>query len=101
MESVKEIRWVELNTTKFIEEKAREISDLVGDGLAINALSGGVDSSAVTMLGHEALGSRLKTYFIDNGIMREGEGQKVAALFKKLGVNVEILDAQDKFFKWC
>jgi GMP synthase (glutamine-hydrolysing) len=98
MEMVKEIRAVELNTTKFIEEKAKEVSGLVGDGLAINALSGGVDSSAVTMLGHEALGERLKTYFIDNGIMREGEPERIAALFKEYGVKVEIVDAQDKFF---
>ena len=98
MPSIKEIKESQLNTKEFIKEKAREISDLVGDGIAINALSGGVDSSAVTMLGHKALGNRLKTYFIDNGIMREGEPERVVALFKKLGVTVEIIDAQDKFF---
>jgi GMP synthase (glutamine-hydrolysing) len=49
------------------------------------------------MLGHKALGDRLKTYFIDNGIMREGEPQRVASIFKKLGVDVEIVDAQDEF----
>jgi len=98
MASVKEITADKLNTEEFIKEKTKEISDLVGDGLAINALSGGVDSCAVTMLGHQALASRLKTYFIDNGIMRKGEPQKVAALFKKMGVEIEIVDAQDKFF---
>ena len=98
MPSIKEIKESQLNTKDFIKEKTREISDLVGDGIAINALSGGVDSSAVTMLGHKALGNRLKTYFIDNGIMREGEPERVVALFKKLGVIVEIIDAQDKFF---
>jgi len=96
--AIKEIKQSELNTEEFIKEKAQEISALVGDGLAINALSGGVDSSAVTMLGHKALGSRLKTYFIDNGIMRKDEPQIIAALFKKMGVTVEIVDAQDKFF---
>jgi len=98
MPAVKEIKCNELNTEEFIKEKAQEISELAGDGFAINALSGGVDSSAVTMLGHKALGDRLKTYFIDNGIMREGEPQKIAALFKKMGVLVEIIDARDKFF---
>ena len=98
MPALKEIKQKELNTDKFIEEKAGEISSLVGDGCAINALSGGVDSSAVTMLGHKALGKRLKTYFIDNGIMREGEPQAILSLFKKLGVVVEIIDARDKFF---
>lgn len=98
MPQVKEITAAALDTKEFIKEKTTEISRIVGNGVAINALSGGVDSSAVTMLGHMALRERLKTYFIDNGIMREGEPQQVAAVFKKLGVNVEIIDAQDEFF---
>ncbi|MEI6832231.1 MAG: asparagine synthase-related protein [Candidatus Omnitrophota bacterium] len=89
----------DLDTQEFIKIKSEEISSLVGSGFAINALSGGVDSSAVTMLGHKALGSRLKTYFINNGIMRKDEPQQIVAIFKQLGVKVEIIDAQDKFFK--
>ena len=95
---IKEIKAKNLNTKKFIEEKVREIRQAVGDGLAINALSGGVDSSVVTALGHKALGGRLKTYFIDNGIMREGEPQRVVFAFKKLGIRVEIIDASQDFF---
>jgi len=95
---MKEIKAGDLRPKEFIEEKAKEISSLVGKGTAINALSGGVDSSAVTMLGHKALGNRLKTYFIDNGLMREGEPKKIVELFKKMGVAVEIVDAQKKFF---
>lgn len=98
MPQVKEITARDLDTRQFIKEKAEEISQAVGKGTAINALSGGVDSSAVTMLGHRALGERLKTYFIDNGIMREGEPQQIVSVFKKLGVKVEIVDAQDEFF---
>jgi GMP synthase (glutamine-hydrolysing) len=98
MTQVKEITASSLETKEFIKEKAAEISQIVGSGVAINALSGGVDSSAVTMLGAKALGDRLKTYFIDNGIMREDEPQQIIAVFKKLGVNVEIIDAQDEFF---
>lgn len=98
MSAVKEITRTELNTQDFIKEKAQEISKLVGDGVAINALSGGVDSAAVTMLGHKALGDRLKTYFIDNGIMREGEPKKIDAIFKKMGVKIEILNSQNEFF---
>jgi len=93
-----EIKAQELNTEEFIEQQAKDISSAVADGFAINALSGGVDSSAVTMLGHKALGTRLKTYFIDNGLMRKGEPQQIVSLFKKLGVEVQILDAQEKFF---
>ncbi len=99
MIKIAEVKAQDLNTDKFIEEKVKEISSIVGDGEAINALSGGVDSSVVTMLGHKALGNRLKTYFIDNGIMREGEPKEIVDLFKKLGVHVEIINAQDEFFK--
>lgn len=98
MATVKEITVDELNAKEFINEKVAEIAKTVGVGFAVNALSGGVDSSCVTMLGHKALGEKLKTYFIDNGIMREGEPQKIASLFKGLGVNVEIINAQDEFF---
>jgi GMP synthase (glutamine-hydrolysing) len=93
-----EIRLEELNPKKFIEEKVKDISSKVGIGLAINALSGGVDSSAVTILGHKALGDRLKTYFIDNGLMREGEPEHIVSVFKNLGVNVEIVDSKEIFF---
>ena len=95
---IMEIKLGELNPKKFIEEKVKDISSKVGNGLAINALSGGVDSSAVTILGHKALDDRLKTYFIDNGLMREGEPERIVLMFKKLGVNVEILDSKEIFF---
>ena len=95
---IKEITARDLNPKEFIAKKAQEISAQVGDGLAINALSGGVDSSAVTMLGAKALGSRLKTYFIDNGLMRQNEPERVVSIFKVLGVAVEIIDAKEKFF---
>ena len=97
--SVKEIELGKLVPEKFIEAKVRDLQTVVGDGLAVNALSGGVDSSTVTLLGHRALGKRLKTYFIDNGIMREGEPKFVADTFRALGVPVELVDAQDAFFK--
>ena len=93
-----EITARELDTEGFIQEKVRDIQTAVGTGLAINALSGGVDSSVVTMLGHRALGDRLRTLFIDNGIMREGEPEQVAGFFKELGVKVEIIDARREFF---
>jgi GMP synthase (glutamine-hydrolysing) len=95
---IQEIALSDLKPEEFISEKVKEVSSTVGDGLAINALSGGVDSSAVTMLGHKALGRRLKTYFIENGLMRKDEPQKIVSLFKGLGVPVEIIDAKDKFF---
>ena len=95
---IEEIKMKDLNPERFIEEKIAEISSLAAAGLAVNALSGGVDSSTVTMLGYKALGDRLKTYFIDHGLMREDEPQRIVSLFQKLGISVEIVDAQRAFF---
>ncbi len=94
---IKEILARDLNPEQFIHEKVNEIKDTVGNGIAINALSGGVDSSTVTMIGHRALGDRLKTVFIDNDLMRQGEPEAVAASFRKLGVKVEIINAKEDF----
>jgi GMP synthase (glutamine-hydrolysing) len=87
-----------LDVQGFIGARVREIAAAVGDGTAINALSGGVDSSAVTMLGHRALGKQLRTVFIDNGLMREGEPERVVDAFRELGVRVHVIDAQEEFF---
>lgn len=95
---IKEITPQELNPSQFINEKVSEIRNIAGNGTAINALSGGVDSSVVTMLGHQALGKNLKTVFINNGLMREGEPLQVAGFFKKLGVEVTVVDARNEFF---
>ncbi len=95
---IKEIKAKNLNAEKFIQKKVQEIREAVGSGIAISALSGGVDSSVVTALGHKALGSRLKIYFIDNGIMRQNEASWVAAQFKKLRIHVEVPDASAAFF---
>src|SRR5512139_736244 len=95
---IKEITAQELDPERFIAEKVDEIRRSVGDGLAINALSGGVDSSTVTLLGHRALGERLNTVFIENGLMRAGEAEQVSGFFRTLGVRVEVVDARAEFF---
>lgn len=95
---IREIPAHELDPDRFVEEKVREIREAVGDRVAINALSGGVDSSTVTMLGHRALGNRLRTVFVENGLMREGEPERVVTLFRGLGVDVEVVDAREEFF---
>jgi GMP synthase (glutamine-hydrolysing) len=93
-----EITADQLDPEQFIHTKVNEINEAVADGLAINALSGGVDSSTVTMLGHRALGDRLKTVFIENGLMRAGEAEQVTAFFSALGVTVDVIDAREEFF---
>jgi GMP synthase (glutamine-hydrolysing) len=94
---IREIRAAELRPKEFISAQTKEIAKAVGDGTAITALSGGVDSCVVTVLGHLALGKKLKTYFIENGLMREGEAQRVVQTFKKLAIRVEVVDARSEF----
>jgi len=96
--SISEITLEELNAQEFIDKQVAALASAVGDEIAISALSGGVDSSVVTLLGHRAFGDHLKTYFIDNGLMREGEPRQIARWFADLGVKVEIVDAQGEFF---
>ena len=86
-----------MNYEKFIEEQISDIKKAVGDATAINALSGGVDSSTVTVLGHRALGDRLKTIFVDNALMREGEPERVVKIFADMGIPVKLLDAREEF----
>jgi GMP synthase (glutamine-hydrolysing) len=87
-----------VNTKKFIEKQVDEIKKTVGSGKAISALSGGVDSSACTVLAHRALGPQLKVLFIDDGLMRQDEPGEVRKIFRKLGIDVEIINTSDEFF---
>src|SRR4030042_761767 len=81
----------------FVKEQIAEIQRMFKDGSAINALSGGVDSSVVTVLGHRSLGDRLKTVFIENGLMRKDEPERVVGLFKEMGIPVQLVDARRDF----
>ena len=86
-----------MDYSRFIDEQVAQLRQTVGSELAINALSGGVDSSVVTVLGHRALGARLRTVFVDNALMREGEPQRVAKAFADMGIPVEVVDAGREF----
>ena len=88
-----------MNYQSFVEEQIGEIRKEVGEGTAINALSGGVDSSVVTALGFRALGPRLKTVFIDSALMREGEPDRVVKTFAGIGIPVQKVDARADFLK--
>jgi len=81
----------------FIAHQISEIKRTVGDGIAVNALSGGVDSAVCTVLGHRALGENLKTVFVDSALMREGEPDRVVKIFADMGIPVDLVDARDEF----
>lgn len=87
-----------METKKFIEEKVNEIKETVGEGKAISALSGGVDSSTCTVLAHKAIGDRLKVIYIDDGLMREDEDKYVSQVFYDMGIEVEVINARKDFF---
>jgi GMP synthase (glutamine-hydrolysing) len=71
----------------------------VGDGKILLGLSGGVDSSVVAALLHEAIGDQLTCVFVDHGLLRHNEGDQVMATFAEhLGVNVIRVNAVDRFF---
>ena len=91
--AVDEITMEDLDAQNFIDDQIETLREQIGDEVAINALSGGVDSAVVTMLGHKAIGDQLKTYFIDNGLMRKNEPQQVVDWFSELDVPVEMVDA--------
>jgi len=86
-----------MNYKAFVEEQIASLREKVKEGLAINALSGGVDSSVVTVLGHRSLGNRLKTVFIDNALMRKGEPERVVKIFARMKIPVDLVDARADF----
>lgn len=87
-----------LNPKELIEEKVRWLKDEVGDRTTVAAVSGGVDSTTTAMLGHIALGKKLRAVFLDDGLMREREPEKVSEIFEEVGIRIEIRKLDRKFF---
>jgi GMP synthase (glutamine-hydrolysing) len=82
----------------FIETELEDIRRKVGDGRVICGLSGGVDSSVVAVLIHRAIGDQLTCVFVNNGLLRKGEAEKVVNLFTKhFNINLKYVDASDRF----
>ena len=79
-----------MDAKKFAAKQIAEIKRLVGDGTAVSALSGGVDSAVCTVLAHKALGKKLKVIFLDDGLMRQNEPKDVKAGFKKCSTSFGI-----------
>jgi GMP synthase (glutamine-hydrolysing) len=82
----------------FVSDAIERIKERVGDGKVICALSGGVDSTVAAALIHRAIGDRLTCIFVDNGLMRKGEADRVQNVFaSQLGVNLIFVDGTERF----
>ncbi len=88
-------QWTPAN---IIEERRIEIRQKVGSDRVILGLSGGVDSSVLALLLHEAVGSQLHCIFVDNGLLRAGEAEEVMISFSGRGLNVRLVKAADQFY---
>jgi len=84
----------------FINESVAAIRKQVGEGKVINALSGGVDSSVVATLVHRAIGDQLTCIFVNHGLLRREEVERVFNTFRlNLGMNIIYVDASERFLK--
>jgi GMP synthase (glutamine-hydrolysing) len=84
----------------FVTHAINEIRQQIGDGKVILGLSGGVDSSVAAVLLHKAIGKKLTCVFVDNGVLRHGESDRVIKMFKKhLQINLRFARAGKLFLK--
>ncbi len=82
----------------FVSDSIHRIRNQIGDGRAICALSGGVDSSVAALLLHQAIGDKLTCIFVNNGLLRKDEAEQVQDTFRQnLGLNLLYVDASERF----
>ena len=85
-----------VNTEKFISQSIMEIKTAAGDDRVVMALSGGVDSSVCAALAAKAIGDNLIPIYIDTGLMRKGETERIRTIFGN--IHLQIVDAGEEFF---
>lgn len=84
----------------FVEYTVEDICSVAGEGNAVCALTGGIDSGVSAMLAFRALGSRLKGVFIDTGLLREGEVTQVLSFYRdQVGMDLIHVQAQERFLQ--
>ncbi|MFW6163324.1 MAG: glutamine-hydrolyzing GMP synthase [Planctomycetota bacterium] len=83
----------------FIDEATAAIREQVGTDRVVCGLSGGIDSTVVATVVHRAVGDRLTSIFVDNGVLREREAEEVLAAAEAVGLNVEFVDAAARFLE--
>jgi len=84
----------------FLEQIRSDLKQRIGSGKVICALSGGVDSSVVTLLLHQVIGDHLKCVFVNNGLLRKNEASQVVNLFRyHFRIPLIYVDAEESFLK--
>ncbi len=82
----------------FLSDSINQIRETVGSEKVICGLSGGVDSSVVAVLIHKAIGNQLTCIFVNNGVLRKNEAEKVVRIFREnFKINLDYVDAEDIF----
>jgi GMP synthase (glutamine-hydrolysing) len=81
----------------FITETINSLKSTLGDDKVVLGLSGGVDSSVAAVLLHRAIGTKLTCIFVDNGLLRKDEFEKVLHSYQHMGLNVIGVDAKSIF----
>ena len=82
-----------------VEQKIAELRARLEGKRALIAVSGGVDSSVAAVLVHRAIGDRLIPVFVDTGLLRKGEPERVQRVFERLGLHLHVVDAKQEFFE--
>lgn len=84
--------------SSFVERVVKEMAEQVGDRHVVCALSGGIDSTVVAVLLHKAIGKQLHCIFVDNGVLRMGEGEEVVSYLREhFDLNLKFVQAQERF----
>ncbi len=82
----------------FVESTVAELKNKIGEHKTVLGISGGVDSTVAAVLLHKAIGKNLYCIFVDNGLLRKNEFEKVLDSYKGMGLNVKGVDAKEKFY---